>query len=115
MTPHRAVAGDIALSAGRKGFLNLLGSRSAFGAGGNTGGGYCLQQRDAYATVLEEVIRCQVNDEPVTTYTAGQSFSELPGDIHHVSANASETAPAKLLAVFVADTNEVNLTTPLGN
>ena len=41
---------------------------------------------------------------------AGQSFSELPGDRHGVSANASETKPAKLLAVFVVDTNETELT-----
>ena len=43
------------------------------------------------------------------------SFSEMPGDRHSVSANASETQPAKLLAVFVVDTNEKELTTPLGN
>ena len=30
----------------------------------------------------------------MTTYEAGQSFSELPGDRHTVSANASETKPA---------------------
>jgi quercetin dioxygenase-like cupin family protein len=66
-----------------------------------------------YATVLEGAIRSQVNNDPVTTYTVGQSFSELPGDIHRVSGNASETAPAKLLAVFVVDTNEAKLTTPL--
>jgi quercetin dioxygenase-like cupin family protein len=68
-----------------------------------------------YATVLEGAIRSQVNDGPVTTYKAGQSFSELPGDRHAVSANASETQPAKLLAVFVVDTNERELTIPLGN
>jgi quercetin dioxygenase-like cupin family protein len=51
----------------------------------------------------------------LTTYTAGQSFSELPGQIHRVSANASETQPAKLLAVFVVDTNETALATPFGN
>ena len=56
-----------------------------------------------------------VNDGPVTTYEAGQSFSEMPGDRHGVSANASDTEPAKLLAVFVLDTNETELTTPLGN
>jgi hypothetical protein len=39
--------------------------------------------------VLEGAIRSQVNDGPVTTYKAGQSFSELPGDRHGVSANAS--------------------------
>jgi quercetin dioxygenase-like cupin family protein len=51
----------------------------------------------------------------VRTYTAGQSFSELPGDRHNVSANASQTKPAKLLAVFVVDTNETQLTIPIGN
>ena len=56
----------------------------------------------------------QVNDGPVTTYTAGQSFSALPGDRHGVSANASQTEPAKLLAVFVVDTNETQLTIPIG-
>ena len=68
-----------------------------------------------YATVLEGAIRSQVNNGPVTTYEAGQSFSEMPGDRHGVSANASETKPAKLLAVFVVDTNEMQLTTPCQN
>jgi quercetin dioxygenase-like cupin family protein len=68
-----------------------------------------------YATVLEGAIRSQVNNGPVTTYEAGQSFSEMPGDRHRVSANASETKPAKLLAVFVVDTNEMQLTTPCQN
>jgi hypothetical protein len=54
--------------------------------------------------------RPQVNDGPVTTYEAGQSFSEMPGERHGVSANASETEPPKLLAVFVVDTNETELT-----
>jgi quercetin dioxygenase-like cupin family protein len=66
-----------------------------------------------YATVLEGAIRSQVNDGPVTIFTAGQSFSELPGDRHGVSANASTTKPARLLAVFVVDTNETELTIPL--
>ena len=68
-----------------------------------------------YATVLEGAPRSQVNEGPVTTYKAGQSFSELPGDRHGVSANASKTKPAKLLAVFVVDTNETELTIPFAN
>jgi quercetin dioxygenase-like cupin family protein len=68
-----------------------------------------------YATVLEGAMRSQVNDGPVTIYKAGQSFSEFPGDHHGVSANASKTKPCKLLAVFVVDTNETELTIPLGN
>ena len=86
-----------------------------YGPGGYSQGHTHPKSAFIYATVLEGAIRSQVNNEPVTTYTAGQSFSELPGDIHRVSANASETAPAKLLAVFVVDTNETKLTTPLGN
>jgi quercetin dioxygenase-like cupin family protein len=65
--------------------------------------------------VLEGAIRSQVNDGPVTTYTAGQSFSELSSERHGVSANASETKPARLLAVFVVDTNETELTIPFEN
>ncbi len=84
-----------------------------YGPGGYSHGHTHPKSAFIYATVLEGAIRSQVNNEPVTTYTAGQSFSELPGDIHRVSANASDTAPAKLLAVFVVDTNETNLTTPL--
>ena len=37
------------------------------------------------------------------------------GDRTSFSANASETKPAKLLAVFVVDTNETELTTPCRN
>jgi quercetin dioxygenase-like cupin family protein len=65
-----------------------------------------------YATVLEGAIRSQVNDGPVITYRAGESFSEYPGDHHGVSENASTTEPARLLAVFVVDTEETTLTTP---
>jgi len=65
-----------------------------------------------YATVLEGAIRSQVNDGPVTTYRAGESFSEFPGDRHCVSENSSASEPARLLAVFVVDTDETTLTTP---
>jgi quercetin dioxygenase-like cupin family protein len=64
-----------------------------------------------YATVLEGAIRSKVNDEPEKVYRAGQSFTELPGDHHAVSANASTTEPARLLAVFVVDTDDTALTT----
>ena len=64
-----------------------------------------------YATVLEGAIKSQVNDGPVKVYRTGENFSENPGDHHGVSANASATKPARLLAVFVVDTGEKNLTT----
>ena len=65
-----------------------------------------------YATVLEGAIRTSVNDGPVVTYRAGQNFSEFPGDRHTLDENASKTEPAKLLAVFVVNTDEKELTTP---
>jgi quercetin dioxygenase-like cupin family protein len=66
-----------------------------------------------YATVLEGAVRSQVNDEPEKVYQAGESFTELPGSRHGVSANASDTEPSKLLAVFVVDTADTELTTPV--
>jgi quercetin dioxygenase-like cupin family protein len=52
--------------------------------------------------VLEGAIRSKVNDGPVTVYEAGESWVEPPGAAHSVSANASASEPARLLAVFVA-------------
>ncbi|KAA6474562.1 cupin [Agrobacterium sp. 13-626] len=66
-----------------------------------------------YATVLEGAIRSQVNDGPVKVFKAGENFSEMPGDRHGVSENASKTKPAKLLAVFVVDSNQKELTFPI--
>ncbi|HEY2048242.1 MAG TPA: cupin domain-containing protein [Caulobacteraceae bacterium] len=62
-----------------------------------------------YATVLEGAIRSKVNNGPEKVYRAGENFAELPGDHHAVSANASDTQPARLLAVVVVDTRETNL------
>lgn len=66
-----------------------------------------------YAHVVSGQIESKVNDEPARVYKAGESFQELPGSLHAVSRNASRTEPAKLLAVFIVDTGEVDLTTPI--
>ena len=66
-----------------------------------------------YATVLEGAIRTSVNNGPAVIYRAGQNFPEMPGDRHTLDENASKTEPAKLLAVFVVDTDEKELLTPL--
>jgi quercetin dioxygenase-like cupin family protein len=54
-----------------------------------------------------------VNDGETRIYRAGESWSEPPGAIHSISRNASKTERAKLLAIFVLDTNEKVLTTPV--
>ena len=93
---------------------SIKGVLVEYGPGGFSPGHIHAKSAFIYATVLEGAIRSKVNDGPVTIYQAGQNFSELPGDRHGVSANASDTKPAKLLAVFVVDTDEPNLTIPIG-
>jgi len=61
--------------------------------------------------VVEGAIRSQVRGQRDSVYTAGQSFYEAPNGVHQISANASRTQPAKLLAYFVCD-RDVPLTTP---
>ena len=66
-----------------------------------------------FAYVLSGEIESQVNDGPTRVYRTGESFHETPGSRHTVSRNASKTAPAKLLAVFVVDADDKELTTPV--
>lgn len=55
------------------------------------------------AYIIKGEIRSQLAGGPVETFKVGQSFFEPPGATHLVSANASMTEPAELIAVFVAD------------
>jgi len=66
-----------------------------------------------YAYVISGEVESKVNDGETRIYRAGESWSEPPGARHSVSRNASKTAPAKLLAVFVLDTGDSPLTTPV--
>src|SRR5947208_11641088 len=64
------------------------------------------------AYVLEGAVVAKITgqgDEKI--YTKGQMFYEQPGATHEVSKNASQTEPAKLLAMIFAKKGAV-LTTP---
>jgi quercetin dioxygenase-like cupin family protein len=89
---------------------SMKGVLVEYAPGGTSPGHTHPRSAFIYATVLEGAIRSQVNDGPVTVYRAGESFAEMPGDHHAVSANASATEPARLLAVFVVDTDETTIT-----
>ena len=65
-----------------------------------------------YARVLKGAIRSAVNRGAPRVYREGEAFQENPGDRHDVSANASATEPATLLAVFIVDTSDTVMTTP---
>jgi quercetin dioxygenase-like cupin family protein len=69
-------------------------------------GGFTRPHRHAgsvTAYVTKGEIRSQLGGGPLETFQVGQSFFEPPGATHLVSANASNTEPAELIAVFVAD------------
>src|SRR5438132_908452 len=53
--------------------------------------------------VVEGALRTQVKGGAEATYQAGESFYEAANGVHVVSANASQTKPAKFIAYFVCD------------
>jgi quercetin dioxygenase-like cupin family protein len=75
--------------------------RVSYGPGGFTRAHRHAGSVTAYITRGE--IRSQLGGGPVETFAVGQTFFEPPGSTHLVSANASTTEPAELIAVFVAD------------
>ena len=65
-----------------------------------------------YAYVVSGAIRSQVDDEPARVYRAGEAWFENPGSYHRVSENASDTEPARLLAVLIVDGPDEQLVIP---
>ena len=65
-----------------------------------------------YAYVLSGEIWSQVDGEPARVYRAGETWFESPGAHHRVSANASDTEPARLLAVLIVDAADAQLVIP---
>jgi quercetin dioxygenase-like cupin family protein len=65
------------------------------------------------AYVLEGAVIAKISGQgEEKTYTAGQMFYEQPGATHEVSKNASQTQPARLLAMIFARKGST-LTTPV--
>jgi quercetin dioxygenase-like cupin family protein len=54
------------------------------------------------AYVVEGTIITKISGSEERTYKAGEMFYEHPGATHEVSKNASQTQPAKLLAMIFA-------------
>jgi quercetin dioxygenase-like cupin family protein len=65
------------------------------------------------AYVLEGAVIARISGQgEEQTYNAGQMFYEQPGATHEVSKNASQTQPARLLAMIFAKKGST-LTTPV--
>ena len=59
-----------------------------------------------FGYVLEGSYRIKLDQGSETVLTKGQTFYEAPGQLHAVSANASQTEPAKVLAFIVAESGK---------
>ncbi|WP_244514019.1 cupin domain-containing protein [Methylobacterium sp. UNC378MF] len=91
---------------------SLRGVFVEYGPGGSSPSHTHAASAFITATVIEGAVRSRINDGPEKIFRVGESFVEMPGDHHGVSANASDVEPSKLLAVFVVDTADRVLTTP---
>jgi quercetin dioxygenase-like cupin family protein len=69
------------------------------------GGASLPHRHDAqvFVYVLQGELLMQVEGGKAVTLRRGQTFYENPADVHVVSANASKTAPAKILVFIVKD------------
>lgn len=68
-----------------------------------------------FVYVLEGAVNMQVEGSPPVTLHAGETFYEGPQDVHVVSANASQTLPARILVFIVKDKNQPVSSAPIGS
>jgi quercetin dioxygenase-like cupin family protein len=59
-----------------------------------------------FGYVLEGTYKIKLDQGSETVLAKGQTFYEAPGQLHAVSANASQTEPAKVLAFIVAESGK---------
>ena len=82
--------------------LTLTGVRVTYPPGGKSASH--AHAGSVYAYVLSGKVRSENSvTGPVRVYSAGEGFFEPPGSVHTISENASDTEPASLLAIFVAE------------
>jgi quercetin dioxygenase-like cupin family protein len=122
MTPtagstHGVSVGETVTVAAEQAIPNLSGKRLVSHIVDYAPGGSSVAHRHApsafiYAYVVSGEIRSQVDGEPARVYKAGEAWFEKPGAHHRVSANASEIAPARLLAVLIVDAADEQLVIP---
>jgi hypothetical protein len=61
--------------------------------------------RIGYGFCPQGIVRSRLAGGPIGTYKPGETWFEPPGVLHLFAENASNTEPAELLAIFVADDN----------
>jgi quercetin dioxygenase-like cupin family protein len=87
---------------------SIVGLVVKYPPGGSTRAHYHPQSSFVTGYVLTGAIRSQVNTGQERVYRAGEHWTEPPGAFHPVSANASKTEPASLLAIIILDTADID-------
>jgi quercetin dioxygenase-like cupin family protein len=59
-----------------------------------------------FGYVLEGTYKIKLDQGAEQVLSKGQTFYEAPGQLHAISANASQTEPAKVLAFIVAESGK---------
>jgi len=73
------------------------------------GGGSLPHRHPGHHTfgyVLEGTYKIKLDNGPETSLIKGQTFYEAPGQLHAVSRNGSDTEPAKVLVVMLAESGK---------
>lgn len=65
-----------------------------------------------FGYVLEGEYEHAINDEPVKTYKAGETFYEPSGSIHRVAQNPNHKTKTRLLAWILHPRDDKNVTVP---
>jgi quercetin dioxygenase-like cupin family protein len=65
-----------------------------------------------FGYVLEGEYEHALDDEPVKTYKAGETFYEPSGSVHRVARNPSDKTKTRLLAVILYPRDAKNVTVP---
>jgi quercetin dioxygenase-like cupin family protein len=67
-----------------------------------------------FGYVLEGEYEHALNDDPVTTYKAGDTFYEPSGCVHRVTRNPDARRRTRLLAVILHPRDTEEVTVPVG-
>jgi quercetin dioxygenase-like cupin family protein len=59
-----------------------------------------------FGYVLEGSYKIKLDQGQETVLTKGQTFHEAPGQLHAVSANASQTEPARVVAFMIVESGK---------
>jgi quercetin dioxygenase-like cupin family protein len=68
-----------------------------------------------FGYVMEGEYEHAIDDQPVKTYKAGETFYEPTGCVHRVARNPSQKAKTRLLAVILHDREQKQVTLPAKN